>query len=160
MRRESMKRMHLIRLTRSILVLLQAVLLVLIVLPARAQAGQSRVVRVAFFPMEGFHIYSDTDGYGGMDVAYLEELSSYTNWDIEYVECDSWNAALEKLEAREVDLVGSAQYSPERAEVYDYAALSSGYTFGCLFVEEESDLAYEDFTRMREMTFGVVESYI
>ncbi len=155
-----MKRMHLIRLTRSILVLLQAVLLVLIVLPARAQAGQSRVVRVAFFPMEGFHIYSDTDGYGGMDVAYLEELSSYTNWDIEYVECDSWNAALEKLEAREVDLVGSAQYSPERAEVYDYAALSSGYTFGCLFVEEESDLAYEDFTRMREMTFGVVESYI
>ena len=117
MRRESMKRMHLIRLTRSILVLLQAVLLVLIVLPARAQAGQSRVVRVAFFPMEGFHIYSDTDGYGGMDVAYLEELSSYTNWDIEYVECDSWNAALEKLEAREVDLVGSAQKTAPRSIV-------------------------------------------
>lgn len=155
-----MKTTHLLRLTRSMFVLLPAVFLVLILFPIRAQAGQSRTVRVAFFPMDGFHIYSDTDGYGGMDVAYLEELSSYTKWDIEYVECDSWNAALEKLEAREVDLVGSAQYSAERAEVYDYAALSSGYTFGCLFVEEGSDLAYEDFARMQEMKFGVVESYI
>ena len=155
-----MKRIRLIRRMRSMLILLHAVLLVFILLPVHAQAGQSRVVRVAFFPMEGFHINSETDGYGGMDVAYLEELSSYTKWDIEYVECDSWNAALEKLEAREVDLVGSAQYSDERAEVYDYAALSSGYTFGCLFVEEDSDLAYEDFSRMQEMKFGVVESYI
>ena len=39
-----MKRMHLIRLTRSILVLLQAVLLVLIVLPAHAQADRKSVV--------------------------------------------------------------------------------------------------------------------
>lgn len=155
-----MKKIHSIRLIRGVFVLLQAVVLILTLMPDAVQAAHSQVVRVAFFPMEGFHVYSDTDGYGGMDVAYLNELSSYTKWDIEYVKCDSWNAALEKLEAREVDLVGSAQYSDERAELYDYAALSSGYTFGCLFVEEESDLAYEDFARMRDMTFGVVESYI
>jgi len=30
-----------------------------------------RKVRVAFFPMNGFHVYSETSGYGGMDVAGL-----------------------------------------------------------------------------------------
>lgn len=77
-----------------------------------------RKVRVAFFPMNGFHIYSENDGYGGLDVAYLEALCVYTGWDITYVMCDSWNDALEKLEAREVDLVGSAQYSEERSEFF------------------------------------------
>ncbi len=119
-----------------------------------------RKVRVAFFPMNGFHVYSETSGYGGMDVAYLEALRVYTGWDITYVMCDSWNDALEKLDAKEVDLVGSAQYSEERAEVFEYASLSSGYTYGCLFVEKDTHMDFEDFDGMRDMTFGVVESYV
>lgn len=117
-------------------------------------------VKVAFFPMNGFHTYSESDGYGGMDVAYLEELRIYTGWDIVYVMCDSWNEALEMLEEKEVDLVGSAQYSEERAEVFEFASLSSGYTYGCLFVEKDSSMAFEDFEGMKDMTFGVVESYV
>ncbi|MCI9346613.1 MAG: transporter substrate-binding domain-containing protein [Lachnospiraceae bacterium] len=128
-----------------------------ICMPVFASSGK---VKVAFFPMNGFHIYSEIDGYGGLDVAYLEELSIYTGWDIEYVMCESWNEALEKLEAKEVDLVGSAQYSDERAETFEYASLSSGYTYGCLFVEKDSVIDFEDFDRMRDMTFGVVESYV
>lgn len=155
-----MKKIHSIGLVRSIFVLLQTAAIVLAFLPITVQAAHSRVVRVAFFPMEGYHTYSDKDGYGGMDVAYLEELCAYTKWDIQYVECESWNEALDKLRSREVDLLGSVQYSDERAKTYDYAALSSGYTFGCLFVESDSDLAYEDFGRMKEMKFGVVENYI
>lgn len=123
-------------------------------------AREARVVRVAFFPMEGYHTYSEEGGYGGVDADYLEELCRYTGWRITYVECGSWDDALAKLAAREVDLVGSAQYSQERAEVFDYASLSSGYTYGCLFVEQDSDLAFEDFARMKDMTFGVVGSYI
>lgn len=124
------------------------------------QAQEIRTVRVAFFPMEGFHSYSEEEGYTGVDADYLEKLCAYTGWEIEYVDCDSWNDALAKLEAKEVDLVGTAQYSEERAEVFDYAALSSGYTFGCLFVEENSSLAFEDFNRMKDMKFGIVASYI
>ena len=123
-------------------------------------AKEQRTVKAAFFPMEGFHTYSEEDGYGGMDAAYLEELSSYTGWKIEYVNCDSWNDALLKLRAKEVDLVGSAQYSVERAGMFEYASLPSGYTFGCLFVKEGSTLAFEDFDSMENMKFGVVESYI
>lgn len=155
-----MKKTCLKYLLYSILALcITAVLLPVLSLP-QVYAKEPDTVKVAFFPMEGYHTYSENDGYGGMDVAYLEELCTYTGWNIEYVDCDSWGDALAMLEAKEVDLVGSAQYSDERNETFDYAALPSGYTYGCLFVESDSDLAYEDFGRMQDMRFGVVESYI
>ncbi len=136
------------------------VVLFLLLFSRPVWAKEQRTVKAAFFPMEGFHTYSEEDGYGGMDAAYLEELSSYTGWKIEYVDCNSWNDALAKLAAKEVDLVGSAQYSEERAEFFEYTSLPSGYTFGCLFVEENSPLAFEDFDSMKNMQFGVVKSYI
>ena len=168
MRTEYVKRMYCGKLMRSGLILLRVMICLAMVLPMMipvvfsltVRAQEVRTVKVAYFPMEGFHTYSDADGYGGMDVAYLEELRRYTGWNLVYVSCESWDEALAKLEAKEVDLVGSAQYSKERDELFDYAALDSGYTFGCLFVEGDSSLAFEDFECMRDMKFGVVESYV
>ncbi len=155
-----MKKVYLTKLKQTGMVLLLALVLGAVILPLKVCARETRTVRIGFFPMEGYHTYTETHGYDGMDLAYLERLCVYTGWQIECVECDSWDDALMKLQDREVDLVGSAQYSAGRAEVYDYAAVSSGYTYGCLFVEPDSDLAFEDFDRMRDMTFGVVASYI
>ena len=141
-------------------ILLLIIVLLTVLFPVSVSAKDARTVRVAFFPMEGFHVYSEEEGYGGMDVSYLETLCGYTGWEIEYVDCESWDDALTKLEAGEVDLVGSAQYSKEREMLFDYAALASGYTFGCLFVERDSSLAFEDFDSMKDKKFGVVGSYI
>lgn len=123
-------------------------------------AAEKRLVKVAFFPMDGYHITNEDGSYGGMDVEYLKALCEYTNWEIEYVSCDSWEEALELLGNEQVDLVGSAQYSTERAEVYQYADLSSGYTFGVIATNPESTIAYEDFTAMKNVTFGMVENYV
>ena len=123
-------------------------------------AAERRNVRVAFFPMDGYHILEEDGSYGGMDVEYLNEISNYTAWNIEYVECESWSDALEKLSNKEVDLVGSAQYSEERAEVYNYADLSSGYTFGVIAANRDIDIAYEDFYAMRDFRFGMVKDYV
>ena len=123
-------------------------------------AAERRTVRVAFFPMDGYHIVESDGSYGGMDVAYLNEITDYTAWDVEYVECESWSDALEKLSNQEVDLVGSAQYSEERAEIYSYADLSSGYTFGVIAANRDTDAAYEDFYAMRDFRFGMVKDYV
>ena len=64
---------------RGISLLLAAVLLVMS-RPAVLQAREVRTVRVAFFPMQGYHTYSETEGYDGVDVAYLKELCTYTGW--------------------------------------------------------------------------------
>ena len=123
-------------------------------------ASGKRSVKVAFFPMDGYHIKEGETDYDGMDVRYLDALCEYVNWNVEYVECESWDAALNLLAERKVDLVGSAQYSVERAKAYQYASLPSGYTFGAIAARGDSALAYEDFEAMKQIDFGIVKSYV
>lgn len=148
----------------SLVKLLIAVLVVAFFVSAGSagivQGAGKRTVRVGFFPMEGYHETRGDGSRTGMDVEYLEALSNYVNWNIEYVECASWDDALTKLLNREIDLVGSAQYSAKRAKLYDYANLASGYTFGVIAVNGDSGFAYEDFDAMKTAVFGVVGSYI
>ncbi len=149
---------------KSSRLLLRRCLLVLCVLGVLTSgliyAKEKRTVKVAFFPMDGYHIRMEDGSYGGMDVDYLKMLCHYAPWEIEYVVCDSWDDALKKLEERKVDLVGSAQYSEERAAIFDYAELSSGYTYGMIATNADSTIAYEDFEAMRGLTYGMVKSYI
>ena len=126
----------------------------------RACAAEKRTVKVAFFPMDGYHEYDGAGNPAGMDVEYLENLCDYVNWDIEYIACESWDKALQMVLDREADLVGSAQYSAERAQKYQYADLASGYTFGAIAVKSTSEIAYEDFDAMGGITYGVVKTYI
>ncbi|MDE7262963.1 MAG: transporter substrate-binding domain-containing protein, partial [Oscillospiraceae bacterium] len=125
-----------------------------------AYAKDRRNVKVAFFPMEGYHEKNADGSMAGMDVEYLDSLRKYADWNIEFVECGSWDEALTLLSQRKVDLVGSAQYSAERASSYQYADLSSGYTFGIIAANGDSSLAYEDFEAMRDITFGMVKTYV
>ena len=123
-----------------------------------ARAAEIRTVKVAFFPMDGYNVTEPDGKLTGMDVEYLNALCNYADWEIEYVKCDSWDDALSMLAAHKVDLVGSAQYSVERAEIYQYANLSSGYTFGVIATRSDSPLAYEDFAAMKDITFGIVKT--
>lgn len=123
-------------------------------------AKSKKIVKVAFFPMEGYHEKDENGCFSGMDAEYLESLCKYTDWEIEFVECESWDEALKLLSEHKIDLVGSAQYSAERAETYQYADLPSGYTFGIIAANGDSDLAYEDFQAMRDITFGMVKTYV
>ena len=123
-------------------------------------AAQKRTVKVAFFPMDGYHIINPDGSHGGMDVEYMNALCEYTSWNVEYVSCDSWEEALQMLSDKKVDLVGSAQYSFERAEKYLYADLSNGYTFGVIATNADSRIAYEDFDAMKDITFGMVKNYV
>ena len=123
-------------------------------------ATEQRTVKIAFFPMDGYHVINADGTYSGMDVEYLNAIEHYTTWDVEYVVCDSWDEALEKLKNKEVDLVGSAQYSEERAAIYDYADISSGYTFGVIATNAKQTIAYEDFHAMQGLTFGMVKNYV
>ena len=116
-----------------------------------ARAVDRRLVKVAFFPMEGYHEKKQDGSLTGMDVEYLDSLRRYVDWNIEFVECGSWDEALQMLSERKVDLVGSAQYSAARAESYQYADLSSGYTFGIIATKGDSGLAYEDFEAMEDL---------
>ena len=131
-----------------------------ILISSQSTAAEKRIVKVAFFPMQGYHFMDEDGKYAGMDVEYLDVLCEYTNWKVKYVKCDSWEEALRLLAEEKVDLVGSAQYSAERAEIYTYADLSSGYTYGVIATNPDSEVAYEDFAVMKDFKFGMVENYV
>lgn len=56
-----------------------------------------RTVRIGCFPMRGYNDIDENGNVSGMDVDYLEEISRYADWDLEYVPCGSWDNALTKL---------------------------------------------------------------
>ncbi|MBD5476313.1 MAG: EAL domain-containing protein [Lachnospiraceae bacterium] len=148
------------RAARLLVSMLVVALLVLIGSTEVVHGAEKRTVRVGFFPMDGYNETKADGSRTGMDVEYLEALCDYVDWNIEYVECESWEDALTMLLNEEIDLVGSAQYSAERVELYRYANLPSGYTFGVIAVNGDSTIAYEDFAALRNATFGIVGSYI
>lgn len=151
------------RLKKSVAAVLSFVLMVCMLggfVSNTAHAEGKRKVKVAFFPMSGYNEKDDAGNLTGMDVEYLNEVCIYANWEIEYVECDDWDEALKLLKEKKVDLVGSAQYSAERAKTYQYADLSSGYTFGIIATNPSSSLAYEDFEAMKNIEFGMVKTYV
>lgn len=123
-------------------------------------AAEKRLVKVAFFQMDGYHIIGEDGCLGGMDVEYLRAVCDYADWNVQYVQCGSWGEALQLLAEKKVDLVGSAQYSAERAEIYQYADLASGYTFGVIATNADGRIAYEDFSVMQGIVFGTVENYV
>jgi diguanylate cyclase (GGDEF)-like protein len=141
-------------------VLLSLLVFFLIGTGISAKAADNRIVKVAFFPMTGYHEYDENGNPTGMDVDYLDALKEYTNWEIRYIDCDSWDEALDKLAKGEVDLVGSAQYSEEREKKFSYASFQSGYTFGAIMMDNDDVCAYEDFDTMSELTYGIVSTYV
>lgn len=155
-----MKHKHVNRWATLLRKMLLILCLAAFVVTGLSYARERRTVKVAFFPMDGYHIFGEGGTYGGMDVDYLNLLSRYAEWKVEYVVCSSWDDALEKLKNHDVDLVGSAQYSEARAEIFDYADLASGYTYGVIATNSGSTIAYEDFDAMSDITFGMVKTYV
>lgn len=67
------------------------------------RGAEKRTVRIGFFPMEGYHETRADGSRTGMDVEYLEALCDYVNWNIEYVECESWDDALTMLSMEQMN---------------------------------------------------------
>lgn len=92
---------------------------------AAATGMRPHPIRVGYTDSPGFiekTAAGTVDGYG---VAYLNEISHYTGWRYEYVYA-TWQECLELLAKGELDLLGMAQYTPERAASYEFASLPSG----------------------------------
>lgn len=128
--------------------------------PLRASASED-VVRVGFFPMSGYQEYDEQGNPKGYNVEYLEQVSVYTGWTYEYVPVDSWDDALKALRNGDIDLLGSAQMTAERAKYFDYGDYSGGSTYGAVLALNENDqIAYEDFEQFDQSRIGCVKTYV
>lgn len=133
------------------------VILLVCALTVHAQDVAERKVRVGFFQFTSYQQVDERGNRSGYGYEYLQEIAKHTGWQYEYVTA-SWEDCLEMLERGEIDLLGSAQYTAERGEKFDYPSLNSGISYAVLCVKESNTtIAYEDFEAFDGMTIGLLK---
>lgn len=142
--------------TRFILPMLFVILTVLLVTTGvSADRGEKKVLRVGDIGYEGF-IDKQADGtYEGYGVSYLNRISQYTGWKYEYVS-GTWEEILDMLERGEIDLVCTAQKTPERMERFDFSDVSIGSEKTVLYTTVgNQDIFYQDYGQMDGKTVAM-----
>src|SRR5574344_420727 len=82
-----------------------------------AQSAERRVVRVGFFPFDGYHMVDSKGERSGYGYDYLQRLNTFAGWKYEYVgyeENKSWSDMLLMLSSGQIDMVTSATKTAER----------------------------------------------
>lgn len=134
-----------------------AITLVLTLLPVHAQAMSDRVVRVAF-PIQGNISYIDENGdYAGYLVDYLNQLTLFTDWKIEYVQAEGdlntqLSTLLDQLERGEIDMMGTMNRNAALEEMFLYPSYSYGSTYTVLAVRDDSPYIDEHFSNWDGIT--------
>lgn len=129
--------------------------------PEKQAISEEKTVRVGFYPLAGFQEYDQDGNPYGYNVSYMEKIVQQTGWKIEYIPIERWSKALDALEAGEIDLIGGAQMSPERAMRFDYGSYTGGSAFGAILtLKDNEEIAYEDFVLLGSLRIGCVNEYV
>ncbi len=136
--------------TRAIaLVLAGVITLAMLGLPGcrdqRSASAPARVLRVGVYENPP-KVYTDDDGRpAGLFIELLQAIAAREGWQLEYQRC-AWDACLQRLQARQLDLMPDVAYSQERSRQLDFHAIPVTYSWSQLFrrpgiqVQSMSDL--------------------
>ena len=133
------------------------------VLPACADESARRVVRVAFPEQEGMSHIGRTGKVTGYNYDYLEKISEYTGWEMEYVAYPSQNgneavsAALQDLVNGKVDLLGPLLKNTYTEENFELPENSYGTVYTTLNALQSSSLHENNIQNMRLLRVGLWE---
>lgn len=142
---------------KSVCALLSLLLLLSVVLPAKAAAETApvKVVRVGSFE-DTFNYCNEKGARKGYGYELLETLSGYTGWQFEYVTCD-WSDCFEKLENGEIDIMGGISYTEDRAEEMLFSDEPMGEEKYYLYADlSRADISASDFEILDGKKIGVV----
>ena len=132
-------------LVRSFALLLCAALFcVSIPVQAAAEDDAHKTVKVGFFAMDGYHAEDGTGARSGYGYEFLQLVARYSDLRFEYVGYDKgWDEMQRMLESGEIDLLTSAQKTPERERKFDFSETLIGTSTAMLTVRAD-DTRYMD----------------
>lgn len=113
-------------------------------------------INVGFIDYKGFIEKDSLGSYSGYAVDYLNEISKYTQWEYHYV-FDTWDRCLEKLKKGDIDILCSAQYTPERDKYFDYSSLPIGNEYTIIYTGLDSQIYFNDYDTMNHKIIGLLE---
>lgn len=118
---------------------------------------QTQVIRVGYFPIKGFQEYDEETGvYSGYSYEFLMAIAAYTDWQYEFVPCDTFTEALDRLEKGEIDLLNDVTKTDEREGKIEYSSLNSGDACVYLLMHDgDTGVAYSDWDGIAGLTIGL-----
>ncbi|MEA4922053.1 MAG: transporter substrate-binding domain-containing protein [Eubacteriaceae bacterium] len=125
-----------------------------------SDGNQVKTIKVARFSAGDYFKVGKSGNVTGYDPEYLDKISQYSKLKFEFVNCGTWENALEKLKNREVDLVGTMQRSSEREKEYEICTNSYGTTYATIATLKDSKYVYEDYDAMGKAAIGCVSGYV
>lgn len=124
---------------------------------AYAQSPPDQVVRVGFPIQDGISYIDENGDYAGYMVDYLNQMTLFTDWKIEYVLAEGdlntqLSTLLEQLENGEIDMMGTMNRNEALEETYLYPSYSYGATYTALVVRDDSSYIAENFSNWDGIT--------
>lgn len=87
-----------------------------------AESEERETVRVGFFAFDGYHMMDEDGNRSGYGYDFLRMAARYMNVDFEYIGYErGWDEMLNMLADGEIDMVTSAQATPERLNEFSYS---------------------------------------
>jgi len=120
-----------------------------------------KTVKIALFPMSGYSEKDENGNWTGIGIELMSIVARYTNWKIEYVECNNYEEAMALVDAHEVDFTGGVQLEPENQKTHLYGDICAGFIYNVLAVRSDSNsIAYEDYEAMKGAKIAVSSVYL
>ncbi len=142
-------------------VFLAAVCLISALAPAvSALPGNSRTLRVGFFAFDGYNIQDGDGRRSGYGYDFLQQLARYGDWTYEYVGYDkSWSEMQDMLANGEIDILTSAQKTPERQAKFAFSDKAIG-TSSAILTVKSGDARYTigDYATYDGMRVGLLKN--
>lgn len=132
-------------------------------LPTLAQEAARQVIRVAFPEQESISTYREDGRPTGYNYEYLEKLSEFTGWKLEYVryEAEDENQALEEaiadLEAGKVDLLGPLLKLAATEEQFEYPEQSYGSVYTTLCTLNTGSIREDNIFFQKPLRVGLLK---
>ncbi|MDD3490345.1 MAG: transporter substrate-binding domain-containing protein [Paludibacter sp.] len=124
-----------------------------------SEETENKKVKVAYFDFGDYYI-EENGIVKSYDRDYLNKVEEYSDLEFEYVDCGTWNNALAMLNNKEVDLVGTGQWTAEREELYEFCLENYGFTMTTLVALHDSDIIYEDYEAIGKAVVGYTKNYV
>ncbi len=128
-------------------------------MPADAgNAAQTRVIRVGFYSMDGYHMIDDEGILSGYDYEYLQKLALFNNWVYEFVGYDkSWDEMMIMLEKGEIDLLSPGYKTQQMTDRFSFSEKSMGSSSTILSVQTGNDTYIaEDYASYHGIRIGFI----
>lgn len=117
---------------------LLAVLLLVALAPSGSAEAEQQTIRVAFPTQEGMSFIGHSGKVAGYNYDYLEKISEYTGWQMEYVPYGSADgneavsSALADLQDGKVDLMGPLLKNAATEKMFEFPKNSYGTVYTTL----------------------------